>query len=1019
MFAGLLCLVLGLLTPAVTHGALPSPQWIDFNAASTPPSALRVRLARERGTQAEAIVGAPLKGLLYRPAEPGTFPAVVLLHDCRGLRAYQKEWARRLAGWGYVALLVDSFAPRGVRDVCADLIELDAREEVGGRVFDAYGALAYLSGLGFVDAQRVAVMGWGANGTLDAVNEVGAQTLFDDKFKAAVAFYPECRYRTSARFIAPTLVLVGSKDDWSRALPCAKMADAGLRGSAPVEVSVYPFASHAFDDAEVGKRTYLAHALNLSKQPARGATLSYSRDAHADAVANVRRFLASQLQLGEGSWNSLYTDAFHRFHGREAPGVWVVDPKVPGADVPPVGRSLFDLLFTVDKHGAARYQIPFPFPALLDAIERRIPVPANAPLPALKTTLIPLGRSLQRNAASPEFFKYPRVIVAVDTEPVVPGGDEAIQLKDRLYLGYQEKSQIIEVISYNEQAGRFEFQVVKDYGADTEPQVFYANRTLCTSCHQNGAPLFAEAAWSETTNNHAIVRRLSKEESRFYGLAVNRGVPAAVIDNSTDRANLLSVLQLLWREGCGGGEVTAEAVNCRAAMFTGMLQYRLSSAAHFDTGSRQYNEDFLAVFEKSWRARWPEGLKIPNPNIPNRVPVLVDTHIPGPLDPLNKRPPLEVWFVDKPKDLRRIFQDVPSQLPRSEVQRLDQHLFDEGRRAGTEGRRFSGVCDIGLTNMRGREERIQFTCDKAPGARDGLLVRGRFYLKDDRLTRGRVDLLQTTGGDTLLELELGEAVVTRLEQGSRVTFSVFHKRGELHARTAAGHVLAKLGIAWDNASGRESKGVADLHVVDDFGPVHAAIAAIARNTLASGSGVFSGRTFSGAREMQVLFETLGLPSTQWCCDAGRPMPALRVDGPKPVLLAALGDTPVPVTPLESFRHHCGACHQTDNRFPPNFLTGDRDTVRAKMSHCAERIYFRLNMWKLPAEDQPKSPMPPVAALQALHPEALDWASSPALAGLQDYVSQLLTLQQGRPPSLDGLVSRGYENTRECLAAAVD
>ena len=115
-------------------------------------------------------------------------------------------------------------------------------------------------------------------------------------------------------------------------------------------------------------------------------------------------------------------------------------------------------------------------------------------------------------------------------------------------------------------------------------------------------------------------------------------MPAAVIDNSTDRANLLSVLQLLWREGCGGDRLTPEAVNCRAAILTGMLQYRLSSAAHFDAESRQYKEDFLAVFARNWRARWPEGLKIPNANIPNRVPVLVDTHIPAPLDPLNKRP---------------------------------------------------------------------------------------------------------------------------------------------------------------------------------------------------------------------------------------------------------------------------------------------------------------------------------------------------------------------------------------------
>ena len=36
---------------------------------------------------------------------------------------------------------------------------------------------------------------------------------------------------------------------------------------------------------------------------------------------------------------------------------------------------------------------------------------------ATKAVLIPLGRSLQRNSAAPEFFAYPRVVVAVDAEP--------------------------------------------------------------------------------------------------------------------------------------------------------------------------------------------------------------------------------------------------------------------------------------------------------------------------------------------------------------------------------------------------------------------------------------------------------------------------------------------------------------------------------------------------------------------------------------------------------------------------
>jgi hypothetical protein len=99
----------------------------------------------------------------------------------------------------------------------------------------------------------------------------------------------------------------------------------------------------------------------------------------------------------------------------------------------------------------------------------------------VKQVLIPLGRSLQRDSAAPDYFGYPRAVVAVDGEP---GGPGELYVKDRLYLGYQEKANLIEVISYNEDAGRFEFQVVTDYRAGGTPQVV-ANRAVCTACHRS------------------------------------------------------------------------------------------------------------------------------------------------------------------------------------------------------------------------------------------------------------------------------------------------------------------------------------------------------------------------------------------------------------------------------------------------------------------------------------------------------------------------------------------------------
>src|SRR5215469_12942696 len=84
-------------------------------------------------------------GYLFRPAGAGPFPTVILLHGCDGL-----EWDRpKRAGWrlltgyaerylahGYAALVLDSFQPRGIDNVCGDPMTVSARR----RAWDAYSA---------------------------------------------------------------------------------------------------------------------------------------------------------------------------------------------------------------------------------------------------------------------------------------------------------------------------------------------------------------------------------------------------------------------------------------------------------------------------------------------------------------------------------------------------------------------------------------------------------------------------------------------------------------------------------------------------------------------------------------------------------------------------------------------------------------------------------------------------------------------------------------------------------------
>ena len=206
------------------------------------------------------------------------------LHGCGGLPKAFKEgadkglWSERLAAWGYVVLAVDSFTPRGIDNSCAG--------ESVPRVADAYGALAYLARQPFVDAKRIALIGFSAGGiaTLAAVTTHDFE-LFENgnehKFKAAIAFYPACM--SDEALSVPTLILIGELDDWSPASDC-RSTNARRRGGSPVKLIVYPGAHHVFDapSLQVGRKYF-------------GHWLEYNAAAAEQASEEVKRFLAEQL----------------------------------------------------------------------------------------------------------------------------------------------------------------------------------------------------------------------------------------------------------------------------------------------------------------------------------------------------------------------------------------------------------------------------------------------------------------------------------------------------------------------------------------------------------------------------------------------------------------------------------------------------------------------------------------------------------------------------------------------------
>ena len=218
---------------------------------------------------ASAGQGDPIQGYLTKPKGAGPFPAVVLLHTCLGLPEARASIGQRIAAWGYIALFVDDFATRGLKETCA----VDFQQALP----DAYGAQAYLSRLPYVDPARSQPSGSRKEATRRSRSQpAAARGPRRAVFKAAAAFYPPCANVAGATLVIPTLILVGAKDEVTPAADCAELAKRQPAGMA--KLVVYPGAAHGFDIPEFGAGTRVM-----------GMLLAYDRSAAQRSWAELRQ----------------------------------------------------------------------------------------------------------------------------------------------------------------------------------------------------------------------------------------------------------------------------------------------------------------------------------------------------------------------------------------------------------------------------------------------------------------------------------------------------------------------------------------------------------------------------------------------------------------------------------------------------------------------------------------------------------------------------------------------------------
>ena len=630
---------------------------------------------------------------------------------------------------------------------------------------------------------------------------------------------------------------------------------------------------------------------------------------------------------------------------------WVEHASLPGPDTTGVGQSRFDQLFLLDQN---HYRIPYPFSRLTGFLDSRI---ENVDYSGVRQVFVPSGRSLQRDAPAPDYFSFPRMVIALEGEPVTTDGEAGLVLEYRLFIAHQPKTETLEVISYNDAAGRFEFQIVENYAANKTPRVQAANRAMCLSCHQNAAPIFPSRPWSETSFNvriaNKLIAALPQQYNSLIGIVTN---DAGVIDVLAARANYLAAAQLIWRQGCASRL-------CRASMLRAVLQYRLSGEANFDSSDKRYRHDYYGELTRNWKTRWPMGLALANSRIIDRDPFTAEA-ISFEQGALFPRPAHATWHAPDAVLASGIIYRLGGFFTRADIKRIDRHLIALGSTRRILIRQHEASCKL----VTGDTSSHVLVCgDKTTAT--GLQADFEIEMQQGEAGSIRIMQLRVPRDSNLLQPDIVR--LSRFRGGLEIEPG--NSANGLSLRLANGDRIKSLLLRWDDslASGEVSL---SMEIADEFRLIDQALTEIVENNQRGIGDSLADRVFRRRAVMRELMQTLGMQPLHWF---------------EAVRSSSVATQPAPPElsgELALLVPYCAHCHAGDTVNPPGFLAGDQP--RARIVQCAPRILARLKAGQADSSFT-GSPMPPPASLEISGTTSADWPHSDHYHALVASVEKLV------------------------------
>jgi carboxymethylenebutenolidase len=182
-----------------------------------------------------------MRGYLARPAKGGKHPAVLVIHENRGLNPYIEDVARRLAAENYVAFAPDALAPVGGYPGDEDKArEMFAKLDAKKRFEDLYAGAGVIKGRSDFSG-KLGTVGFCFGGLV--VNQIAARM---PDLAAGVPFYGrQVSAADAAKIKAPLLLHYAENDDGvNKGWPAYESAlkEHGVK----YQAHIYPGTNHGF-----------------------------------------------------------------------------------------------------------------------------------------------------------------------------------------------------------------------------------------------------------------------------------------------------------------------------------------------------------------------------------------------------------------------------------------------------------------------------------------------------------------------------------------------------------------------------------------------------------------------------------------------------------------------------------------------------------------------------------------------------------------------------------------------------